>query len=187
MRPVSDADAPSVDPGVLTRLRVLDRQLRVTWHKFAIDALTFRVIETTGKMDPETGERITGPVLAPSYYLWREDEGTGRYYLVATYPHFGQEVVARLERDVGRFIDPKHILSHITKAQDEVRQRRVAARRDLQAEKIKANQSRIHDLVFDGKHGRRQAKIVSAPGLARGTPGEVRTDAREDGWELPER
>lgn len=177
----SDADAPSIDRGVLARLRRLDPDLRLTWHRYAIDVLTGEVILGPGGK----------PVLDPAWYLWRRDRGSNAvYHFVMSFPAregFGHREVAGLESDAGRLLDPKEIrLRH--EARVEARRRKELERiRQKQRDKIAANRRRIHDLVFEGRLGVRDGRPFSYPGQPhRSTPGLVAMSAREDGWELPE-
>lgn len=177
MEPHSHASAPSLDLGVERRLRRLDRQLRATWSPYSVDSLTGQVIEHCGR-----------PVEDPCWHLWRKDEcSTHHFYVMPIGEYFGHEQVARLERDVARHMSPDEILRrHRARAEDR-KALELRRKEEAQQDKIKANESRIADLVFGGKSGRRDGKVFSYPGQkSHATPGTVMKDAKEDGWELPD-
>lgn len=176
MRPHSDADAPSLDCGVETRLRALDPNLLATWSKFAIDPFSGQ---------PIVGPR--GPVEAPGWYLWRKDDYADTYHFVLSLPRFGYREIKKLENDVGRYMDPGEIAKRHAERYQARQEADLKARREERDVMLRANKRRIGDLVYENKLGRRQAKIFSGGGIkSRGTPGEVMKDAREDGWELPD-
>ena len=175
-RPYHDAGAPSIERGVEARLRRLDSQLVVTWSPYTVDALTGQLV-----IDAWTHR----PVYDPGYSVWLCVDGDYRF--VKNCASFGHREVGALERDVGRHMNPAHVMRAVSERQ----QRRMKVARDryheAQRDKVAANKKRIGDLVFDGKTSERQARIFSAPNVgARGTPGLVRRDSREDGWELPQ-
>ncbi len=176
MIPHSDAGAPSIERGVLSRMKRLDPNLVVTWHRYSTDPISGRPLLHNNR-----------PVADPSYYLWRRDDNSRHHHWISFYVHFGQRQVQRLEGDLARFMRPTEILQKMGEARTARLAREKAQLQDTQNEKIKANHRRIGDLVFNGKSGQRQAKSFSASGLSRrGTPGVILKDAREDGWELNE-
>lgn len=176
MIPHSDANAPSVDRGVLRRMRTLDPNLVITWSEFAFDPFNGGYLLHAGR-----------PVKDPAFYLWRRDDNSSHHFLVSTYPNgFGHRQVLALERDLARFHSTDEMLRMLRDAQSAQRDRGLARRKDVQRDKIKYNESLIGD-ILGGKSDRRQAKIASYPGQGRrGTPGEVQMDSREIGWEVPE-
>ena len=175
-RPYHDACAPSIDPGVLARLRRLDKDLVVTWSPWVVDGLSGQPI-----IDNYTGR----PVLDPAYAIWLCVDGD--YRLVKTSKAFGHQEVEKLERDVGRHLNPADVMrQHTAKHQIKLRKAREDFR-DRKQQVVDANAKRIGDLVFEGKTSERQARIFSAPNVGyRGTPGLIHRDSREDGWELPQ-
>jgi hypothetical protein len=180
-------DGPSIDSSILKRLNRLDPQLVVTWSPYSLDVFTSRPIEGSGVLDPYTGEYVTGAVKDPAFYLWRKDEYSTHHVFVNTYPRFTNREVLALERDIARFERPQDIMRLFHERDSALRKRRKASHRAEQRDKIEANDSRINDLVLDGKLGRRQGKMFSYKGQSgRSTPGDVEVDAKEDGWELPE-
>jgi hypothetical protein len=183
-------DGPSIDYGVEKRLRRLNPRLKVTWSPYALDHTTGRPIEMSGALDCYTGKINQGVVKDPAYYLWIKDEAFNTYYLVGIYQKFGHEEVMHLEADVARHMDRDRVFEFLQERGKALRERGLARKRDLQAQKIRANKKRIHDLVFEGKDGVRDAKVSSYKGQTKRTSsGElnrIRKDAREDGWELPE-
>lgn len=185
MQPYSHAAAPSLDRGVLSRLRRLDRDLLVTWSPYALDPLSGKPIESVPHVDPIDGWKPGGAVEDPAYYLWLLCTD-GRVRLVGVYQHFGHLQCAQLEGDVARRFPSHELARRFMEAKARSQERGLVAQRDMQHQKIAANQSRINDLL-NGKLSRRQAKIMSAPGLSkRSTPGEIEMDSKEAGWELPD-
>lgn len=191
MEPVGFADAPAIDRGVLARLKRLDAQLRVTWAKYSIDPYTGKVILGSGRLDPVSGERIAGPVLDPAYYVWRKDELSSHHFFVMVCPEFGHAEVARLEGDFARFMRPQDIGPMLRARAEEKRQRALAANKQYRADKVVANKSRLHDLVFGDddrkRYGYREANAFGYAGqqthTSTGESGLVRRDSAADGWE----
>lgn len=167
-----DSAAPTLDVGVRARLKRLDPNLEVTFSELAINPATSRPIET----------RDGSFIRDPWWMVWsRGSDGVWR--LAAQYRQFGHREVAKLEADAARFMRPSEILERRRRAQQEKRDREMERSRERRSDVRKANRRRIKDL-FDGKIGVRQANIASYPGQTRrGTPGTVRMDPREDGWE----
>lgn len=186
LQPHSDSDAPSLDRGVISRLRRLDPALVVTWNRYAHSPITGEILLGSGRLDPHTGVRVVGPVQDPAYHLWRRDESTGEYHLINSYPRFTQREVLSLERDVARYIAPRHVFAHIARAQEERRRREFDRLRAYQQDKAAANSSQVRDLVFGGLSQNRGARIFSGGGITRrSTPGDVPMTPREAGWEVP--
>jgi hypothetical protein len=189
MEPKNHAAAPAIEPGVLSRLRRLDRNLRVTWSPLALDVETGRPIEMELTLDPYTGEWLEGTITDPAYYLWRKDNNSSHHFFVAVYSEFGHPEVELLETDLARFHDPEEIPKLLRESNARLRQLGLRAKRELQRQKRKANKRRIHDLVFEGKGLRRSAKVASYPGAPTRTSSaeraQIEKEAREDGWELP--
>lgn len=183
-------DGPSIDYGVERRLRRLNPNLKVTWSPYALDHLTGRPIEMSGALDCYTGEFNRGPVKDPGYYLWIKDGTFSTYYLVAIYQKFGHEEVMHLEADVARHMDHSRVFEFLEARGKALRERGLSRKRDAQKQKVAANKKRIHDLVFEGKSGVRDAKVSSYKGqtrrLSSNELNRIRMDPREDGWELPE-
>ena len=165
---------------MVRRLHRLDPALFVTWHRCVLD--------------PETGNPVLTddegrPVVDPHWYLWRKcDDGKTR--LVSMYQHFGHEQAHDLERDlfaaaVRGTASVGEILELVAHSRERMKQREHERFKQNQLDKIAANRHRIHDLIFEGKDGYRDAKPFSAPGVnVRSTPGRIIMDAKEDGWEL---
>lgn len=186
MQPYNHAGGPTIDVSVERRLRRLDRCLFVTWSPWALDPLTGRPIETKGAIDPVTGDVVpAGTIESPEYHLWRRDENSSKVFWVSSYRHFGHAQVAKLEGDLARFMSPSAMLQKMMEARDRVLRKGREDYEDYHNQLSKANESRIHDLVFAGKSGRRTRKVVSYPGQTnRGTPTEeFLADPEEDGWE----
>jgi len=97
---------------------------------------------------------------------------------------FGHVQVADLEGAPSRKGSPGALAR---KRLDELAARKIQKEREhkqRRKELLKANRKRIGALVFDGKSGKRQAKIVSFAGqVNHSTPGQILEDARKDGWE----
>jgi hypothetical protein len=190
MEPVGFADAPAIDRGVLARLRRLDPQLRVTWARYSLDPYTGKVILGSGRLDPESGARIAGPVGDPAFYLWRKDECSSHHFFVACFPQFGHAEVLRLESDIARFARAQDIGPMLRQRAEEARQRKLAANKQLRADKVVANKSRLHDLVFGEndarRYGFREARAFGYAGQGSHTSsaegGLVRVDNEKDGW-----
>lgn len=195
----SASDAPSVDRGVLARLHRLDRKLLLTFSHFAIDPTTSRPVEVhpspDWEDDPEARAHLVRRgnaffLLDPCYHLWTETPD-GRPMLVQSYPiskgGFGHLQVAALEADVARRMKPSEIAALWWKNQNDAKEREAKKLAQDRDDLIRANESRIHDLVFEGKRGVRDAKIASYPGQGkRSTPGEIMMDDKEAGWEKPD-
>lgn len=180
--PTSDSHAPSIEPGVLRRLTRLDPDLAISWSSCLRDPATGARVEVSPTSDSvAAGQAIHDP----HWYLWLRSPD-GRVRLVAMYPHFGHAEVAALERDCMRQgVRPRDLLAIAVAAREALRAREGNAQWDLTRQKIRANRSRIRDLA-SGRLSLRQARTVSAPGVGRrGTPGLIRPDSIEDGWELP--
>jgi hypothetical protein len=196
MERYNDSAAPKLDQGVEARLKRLDPKLRVTFSMYAIDQLTsFPIPVNVGPEwvdEPEINKvrrfGNTNVVLDPAFHLWVQDP-EGRWHLLNSYPAemgFGHREVAKLEADVARYMRPSDIIAKIHE-QKLARERK--AKKDHAEERrdiIKANKSRIHDLLFEDKGGERDGKFMSGAGLnRRGNMGTVRKDDEEDGWEKP--
>lgn len=191
-----DSCAPAVDRGVLARLQRLDPLLQVTFSQFAIDPATSRPLEVhpgpDWEDDPEARKRIrrrgdTHYLLDPCFHLWTPVPD-GSMALVQSYPldkgGFGHLAVRALEADVARRMTPSEVARLIHNAKRENRRREYERFQRYRNDVAKANSSRVHDLLEEGKGGVRQAKITSFPGQkSRSTPGNVQMDDREAGWE----
>lgn len=197
MIPFNHVAAPSIDRGVEARLRRLDPSLRLTWSPYALDVFSGNPILTTGCVNPDVSpgevEYVAPgrPVDDPSFYLWRKSDTCSHHFYVMAFPTpdpgFTYRQVLALERDLARFLSPREILSTMTEAADRRAKQAKAAQEQLQLDKIAANESRINDLVLNGRSGTRDGKAFSAPGVSRrSTPGRVFMDPREDGWETPD-
>jgi hypothetical protein len=182
---------------VAARLRRLHPDLAVTFCRYAIDPRTSRPIEVYIE-DPEVYrarvERRGGSdfLVDPGFHLWIRDRfAPGKWLLVKSYPAdwgFGHREVAALEGDLARFMRPQDIARVHREAELARRRQRYRAQKQLRREVAEANMGRIRDLVDGKDRGTRQAKISSFGGQThRGTPGEIRKDNREDGWDLPDR
>lgn len=166
----------NLDPSVKARLARLDPNLEVTFSPYLVDPETRTVIETDAEAEP---------VHDPQFYLWIKCPD-GKKRLVNLYSHFGHEQCAALESDLARFHNPMEVLAIVAGVREKLKQAKKDEFQQLQRDKIAANRNRIHDLIFEGKDGTRQAKPFSAPGLgSRSTPGTITMDPKEDGWELP--
>lgn len=193
MQPYNSTDAPAIDRGVKARLRRLDRDLFLSFSKYAIHPGTGQPLPLRGRMDDgiEQYERRSGDLLliAPAWHLWVRDSD-GRIHLVNSYPAesgFGHREVAALEADAARFMTPSEIVEIARQRRMERDRKRRQEYRDRHADITKANWGRIRDLC-NGKSGYRERRIISGPGMgSRGAATErILTDAREDGWELPD-
>jgi hypothetical protein len=191
MEPVGFADAPSIDRGVLARLRRLDAQLRVTWARYSLDPYTGKVLLGSGRLDPMSGERIAGPVLDPAYYVWRKDECSSHHFFLAAYPDFGHAEVFRLEGDIARFARAQDVGPMLRARAEEARQRKIKANKQFRADKVTANKSRLHDLVFGEndahRYGFRAPRAygyaVQGSHTSSGEGALIRESNRADGWE----
>jgi hypothetical protein len=164
-----------LEPSVKARLARLDPRYDVVWHRFLIDPLTERVIET------QTGS----PVEDPMFWVFRNCPD-GKRAFVTVFDKFGHEEVFSMETDAARIFGPDKAQKFSERMIAKYKAQMQADFKQLQTDKIAANKSRIGDLIFEGKRGERQAKPFSAPGLGkRGTPGTIQMDPQEDGWELP--
>jgi hypothetical protein len=186
-------DGPSLDISVKNRLRRLDPRLVVTWSPYALDPATGLPIEHSGTPDtdplaplPKRGE----PIKDPAFYLWLKDDARSTHWLVSIYQNFGHEQLMHLEDDVVRRYGEKNAFEVIAEKSQQLRDRALARKANTQRAKREANESRIHDLVFEGKSGYREAKVSSYKGQtsrqSSAERGRFLSDAREDGWELPE-
>ncbi len=196
----TDSDGPRIEKVVLARLRTLDPYLRVTFCKFSIDPITSVPVEVyptaAWDQDPESLKRLekrgnTYYLIDPCFTLWVKS-GDGRHYYVQSYSSdegFGHREVAKLERDVARFMTPSEIINRRREAVADRERKQREEYSQKHDDTSKANEGRIRDLVFHDKSGMRDAKIVSYAGQGnRGTRTQrVLRDAKEDGWELPER
>jgi len=190
-----DSAGPRIDSGVAARLKRLDRNLAVTFCRYAIDQRTSRPVEIRN-WDGETEHLIekrggSAYLLEPAYHLWIRSEG--RWLHVNQCPAaggFGHREVAALEGDAARFMSPQDILNRIYAGRDARAARRKANSVELRRDVAKANMSRIQRLAKDHDKSHdpttRQAKAVSYAGQGnRATRGTVTKGNREDGWELP--
>lgn len=187
-KPWSDADAPSVDPGVLARMKRLDRQLHVTWTRYTPDPITGQPAIGIPGVDPHTGDYIEArPIEDPAFHLWRQDETSSQWHWVSSYAYFGHQQVAKLEADVARYMNPDEIMRARAAAID-ARFKRVKDARDEQhVEKLKANRSVMNDTLFGKNRQHRDGRIFSGAGVKyRGGSGTVERSQKEMGWELPE-
>jgi len=162
-------DGPSVERGVLSRLKRLDRQLRVTFSPYAIDTSTGLPIIMDGY--GERGEVLTGPCRDPAFYLWRKDPYSSHHYFVRSYPvqeGFNHLSVRHLEGDVSRHRTPAEAW-RITKAMTERNAaRRTAAHKQYLKDKMAANASLGLDIAR-GKRTTREAKAISYSGMGSHT------------------
>lgn len=192
----SDSDAPTLDPGVTARLQRLDPLLRVTFCRYAIDQVTGEPLaihpgpevidEPEYKMLRRCGNVTV--LLDPGFHLWVRDPD-GKHHLLSSYPAeigFGHREVRKLEEDVARYMRPSEILATMHQQHADRKKREAKNHDQGRADILKANEHRIHDLLFEDKCGYRSGKFMSGPGLhRRGNIGDVRMDDTEDGWEKP--
>ena len=197
MQLYSDSDAPALDQGVEARLQRLDPLLRVTFCRYAINQITGEPLPV--HVGPEWIDEPeyakvrrhgkTNVVLDPGFHLWVRDPD-GLYHLLMSYPAeigFGHREVKKLEEDVARYMRPSEIIALMHKKQLARKEKAASAHAEERGDIIKANKSRIHDLLFEDKGPTRGGKSISGPGLnRRGNIGDVRKDDVEDGWEKPE-
>ena len=190
-----DSAGPRIDRSVAARLKRLDRDLAVTFSRFAIDPFTSLPLEIRN-WDGETEHLIhrrggSAFLYEPCFFLWLRDGS--RWRQIGQYrveQGFGHREVAALEADAARHMSPADILARIRDVQETRKRRRQANALELRRDVAKANMSRIQRLAHDHDKSHdptnRQAKATSYAGQGnRGTRGEVRKDNREDGWELP--
>jgi hypothetical protein len=176
-----DVDAPRLDHGAEARLRRLDARLAVTFSQWAIDPLTSHPIEA----DPEAGG---GAIEDAAWHLWIKHPEHGWLHVHAYYvvrgEWFGHEQIGWLEADLGRTKSPDEILRMFAQRRAEHTQKCRAAYDQNAADHFLENKRRIHDLLFNGKSGMRERKIMAYPGQTNhSTPSEkFLSDAREDGW-----
>lgn len=173
-----DSDGPSLDPGITARLKTLDPNLRVTFSRWAVDPFTTKpILAWHGK-----------PVLSPAWHLWLWSPRESRYFHLNTFPlargGFTHRNVAALEADCGRKMRPSDVLRMLRERQQDAMEAGKRKEQERRKDVLGANEKRIHDLLFEGKRGVRQAKAVSYAGQqCRVTPGEIEMDSREAGWE----
>lgn len=173
--------APAISREVRRRMHAFDWRLAVTWSPVSIDLQTSYPINFRG----QDGVWIPEPV--PVYHVWCKEEATGRYHYIRSHPRFGHREIDGLEADAARHMSPGELVHEQRKVVAMREERAKKAWVERNADKRAANKSRITDLLVDGKSGQRDAKISSYAGQTnRGTRGTVMTDARDDGWELPE-
>jgi len=195
IEPYNESTGPSIDHGVLLRLKRLDPLLRVTYSHFTIDPHFTTPVEVHPQPDwedaPGTMERVRKRgnsyyLHDPTFYLWSSTPD-GQWVLVNYYPAesgFAHREVMKLEEDVGRYMTPSEIARLVQKGADNWTQREGERWESFRLDKIRANKARIEGLVEKEDYGVRDAKIVSYPGQKnRSTPGTVHKDADEDGWE----
>jgi hypothetical protein len=123
--------------------------------------------------------------------VWRKDELSSHHFFVTVYPEFGHAEVARLEADFARFMRPQDIGPMLRERAEARRLRALAANKQYRADKVVANKSRLHDLVFGDddrkRYGYREAKAFGYADQSKrtstGESGLVRTDSHLDGWE----
>jgi hypothetical protein len=181
-------DGPTVDSGVLKRMKRLAPRLKVTWSPYALDPTTGRVLEQSGKVDPYYGNVLTGPVKDPAFYLWRRDSSSSHYFFVSMYRTFGHREVHGLEGDIARLVRPQDILPIIQANEERRKATGKRAQRDTQRAKIAANKTKIEE-TLEGKRDARSPRVFSYPGqgASKDTSGrEIELQGREAGWELPE-
>lgn len=180
MRPFHDSAAPCLDLGLERRLRSLDPNLLVTYSPWSIDPRDGQPIED---LDGQ-------PVAEPAHHLWIR-QPSGKYHHIDLFPMalggFGYLNLRYLEANkrATETRSPVDIYRLMQTRNELLRETSARKHREHRQDRAQANKKRIGDLVFNGKSGRRQAKISSYPGQVRhSTPGDVLRDAREDGWEL---
>ncbi len=189
----NDRDGPTVDAGVLARLKRLDPKLVLTFSRWGIDPETTTPLElklTAEVVDYEDCSKFhrrgnSTYLYDPCFYLWTQDPD-GRWCLVMSYQAetgFGHREVQKLEADVARTMRPSDIIAAIHQLKGERDAKAKADHKELRADIADANEHRIDDLMA-GKAGIRGAKIYSYPGQGnRATPGNVVMDDKEAGWE----
>lgn len=173
---------PQVDRSVIERMHRLDRRLAVTYSPVSIDPTTSQPLETA-----------QGLVRDPAFHLWAQDPD-GNWWWVNSFPAesgFGHREVTALEADAARRMSPAEILARRLNFGEERRAKGLRAHRAYHEDLLKANRSRIANLLeLDGRTRRssdRQAKMFSYRGMSnRSTPGVIEKSAREDGWETKE-
>lgn len=186
----SDHDAPALDVSVESRLRRLDPNLRLTWSKWEVHP------QTSMPLQDADGNyiRVREPDGKPSarWHLWSK---TGeRWYYVRQYARFDHIQVAHLEGDPARFKSPVQIAREGRQFREDELEKGYDDFTTLADDVREANGGLIEralDLERQGRQselGTRQGLIMSFPGQAnRSTPGLVTKDAREEGWETPQR
>lgn len=163
----------------------MDPRLAVTFSQSAIDPLTSLPIE----VDREAGG---GTIRDPAWHLWLLHPAHGwlhvHTYYVVRGEWFGHEQIGWLEADLGRTHTPDEILRIFAQNRATQTQRQRARYDQSKEDNLRANKKRIHDLLFEGKSGMRERKIMAYPGQTNhATPSErFLSDAREDGWEIGE-
>lgn len=183
MIPTNHVAAPSVEPGVLRRLRTLDPLLVVTWSPWSLDVMTGLPVESPAS------PREDGLIEDPAFYLWRRSSTCSHHFFVNVLPVFDHRVCAALESDLGRFRRPEELWRLVEEAGSRARDKQLEEYRERHRDVVAANKSRIGDLVFEGKSGIRTPKVFSGTGGSRTSSAEregILMDPREDGWELPE-
>lgn len=173
------ADGPALDRGLELRLKRLDPKLKVTFSHWAIDPRKGRPI-----LDALTGK----PIHHPCQHLWRRsDEG---WHHLNEFPMaqggFGHLNVRFLEID--RHVTAKRKAAELFRLmeqrREDQRERSNNQHKNWRQDRAQANKRRMLDLA-QGKSGRRQGRMFSYAGqTTRRTPGDLLSDAKEDGWEL---
>lgn len=183
-----DSDSPALDRGVERRLTQIDRGLKVTWSKWALDlapnnADGSRNMGFSYPICDRKGNPI--PAARPKYYLWSRDE-LGQYHMIGEWTSFDGRHIKWLEENA--YDTQNRTLGErlrVNRAKDEERrQRKLASRADDKQHWIRENKKRIEDSIEWGKHHRRSGKIFSSGYVKyRGGAGEdMPRSAKEDGW-----
>lgn len=191
MKLYTDSDAPRIPEGVLTRLRNLDPQLRVTYSRWAINPETSLPIEFS-RPDPDVWEKDAMDRLQrrgnswlleePRWWLWalRPD---GKAYLIRSYSVkdvvfqsptgpatapgtrvFGMREVEELEADWARLLKPGEIAAKLMKIEEERAAALEASKRAAQQDRAAANANLIYDIATGETKTHREPKVSSYEG-----------------------
>lgn len=167
-------DGPSIDYGVARRLRRLDRQLRLTWSRYALDPFTGIPILAKPGIDPDTGVRYKGEVLDPAHYLWRKQECSSHHFFIRTFEApFSHYDVRGLETDLARFHRPEDLGRVLRERYDTDLARKQRAYSGQMQDKVVDSKRLLHDTVTGDRtvNFYREAKGFSYAGQTKRTSG----------------
>jgi hypothetical protein len=184
----TDSDSPTLDRGVERRLHQIDRGLKVTWSKWAIDLAPDLEDHTRNpNFSFPICDRKGNPIPAarPKFVLWSRDE-VGCYHMIGEWSAFDHRQIRWLEENAWDVQNrPLGEQLRINRVKDEERREAaLASAADDKQHWVRENKKRIEDSIEWGKHHRKGAKVFSSGYVKyRGSATEdMPRSAKEDGW-----
>ena len=186
----SDNEGPSPDGSVLRGLLRINPGLYPVWKRWVMDWTTGRPLVTLA------GDRIEHP-------RWHIiiDHREKQTHLFAVQDEAGiplpldGRVCEKILRDVGRHMTAEQINEMLDAAREERDRKQLGRYNELQQDVAKANKTKISE-VFEGDNikkgpsgNSRDATVFSyegAPNRKSGAEQQLPTDAKDEGWELPD-